>query len=341
MKRTTMADVARAAGTSTAVVSYVLNPGTRPVSEALRERVLAAVDELDYRPDRHARALRRRRGWGQIGFIVPDATLPLYGALVSHLERAGRARGQLLITGSTGFDIRVERELVQGLLDAGVDGLLAATIADARGVEALCAQARVPLVWVHNAGPHPSGVLVGADHVQAGRLAAEHLHTVHGRQRVAFVGSFLRAEAPTGDRGAVRDRHRGYVEVLAGNAEQILSDLTLPGAYRTVSERLASGPAPDGLVVGTFSQSAPVLRAVLDAGLRVPEDVAIVTFDSDPRNPYEAVTLTAVQQPVDLIAAHALDLVLGGGEAATGSPLWAVTLAAGESCGCTHKTLHP
>ncbi|HET9073996.1 MAG TPA: LacI family DNA-binding transcriptional regulator [Solirubrobacteraceae bacterium] len=357
-KRTTMADVARAAGTSTAVVSYVLNPGTRPVSDALRERVLVAVAELDYRPDRHARALRRRRGWRQIGVVVPDATLPLYGALVATLERQGRARGQLMITGSTGFVPAVELELVHGLLEAGVDGLVCATPADARAVDRLCAGARVPLVWLHNAEGHPGHALVGSDHVAAGRLATAHLHEHHGRRRVAFVGGFTRADAPFGDRDAVRDRHRGYAEVLGLGAEQIRTDLTLGGAYTALARRLAAADPPDGLVIGTFGQSAAVLRAALDAGLRVPEDLAIVTFDADPRNTYEPITLAAVQQQVDRIAQQAVELLTGAAETAehdateTGEPgelpagacgpgpgpqappLLGVIFRPGESCGC-------
>ena len=332
-KRTTMADVARAAGTSTAVVSYVLNPGTRPVSEDLRGRVLAAVEALDDRPDRHARALRRRRGWTQIGLVGPDATLPLYGALVATLEREGRARGQLMITGSTGFDPRVELELVHGLLEAGVDGLVCATPADARAVDGLCEGARVPLVWLHNAEGHPGHALIGSDHVSAGRLAATHLVEDHGRRRVAFVGAFTRADAPLGDRDAVRDRHRGYVEVLGHGAEQIRTDLTLAGAYTAMARRLTEADPPDGLVVGTFGQAAAVLRAALDAGLRVPGDLSIVTFDSDPRNTYEPITLAAVQQQVDRIAQQALDLLAD----TTAAPaLLDVTLRPGESCGCSH-----
>src|SRR4051812_14253353 len=108
MKRVTIADIAHRAGTSTAVVSYVLNPGSRPVSDVLRARVTAAMDELDYRPDRNARGLRLQSQWGQIGLLVPDLTFPLYAALAGCITRQGRARRQLVITGNTGFDVATE-----------------------------------------------------------------------------------------------------------------------------------------------------------------------------------------------------------------------------------------
>ncbi len=331
--RTTMADVARLAGTSTAVVSYVLNPGSRPVSDALRQRVLEAVEELDYRRNRNARALRRRRGWGQIGLVVPDVTLPLYGALVGHLEREGRARQQLVITGSTGFAPAVEVELVSGLLDAGVDGLVAASISDGESVSRLSAQARTPLVWVHNTRHRAGRPLVGSDHVASGRMAAEHLLTMHQRTNVAFVGGFTESDAPNGDREAVHDRYRGYAAVYRQQTLHIATDLTLAGAYRAVGERIRRTPAIDGLVVGTYGQSSAAVRAVMDAGLRVPADIAIVTFDGDPRNSYAPVVLSTVQQQVDVIAQLALDLTLGSDAATEPAPI-PVFFNSGESCGC-------
>lgn len=332
-KRTTMADVARLAGTSTAVVSYVLNPGSRPVSVTLRERVLEAIEELDYRPDRNARALRRQRDWGQIGVVVPDVTLPLYQALVGHLEREGRSRRQLVITGSTGFDPAVEVELVKGFLEAGVDGIVAASVSNADSVARMSAQARTPLVWVHNTSCVSMRPLVGSDHVAAGRMAAEHLMISHQCTDAAFVGGLTERDAPRGDWQAACDRYTGYAAVYGDRTRQITTDLTADDAYRAVARQFSLSCPPDALVVGTYGQASAALRAVLDVGLRVPEDVAIVTFDGDSRNSYAPIDMSTVQQHVDVIARMALDLALGHIGAAEPSRL-PVFLHAGESCGC-------
>ncbi len=341
MKRTTMADVARRAQTSTAVVSYVLNPGSRPVSDELRARVLAAVDELDYRRDRNARALRvAQHAWGQIGLVVPDVTLPLYGALVNQVERAGRSRQQLVITATTGFDPALEEEVVRGLVDAGVDALIAVSVTASERFAAIADAARVPLVWAHNSTTPSGHALVGSDHVAAGRMATEHLTDLHARRRLAFVGGFTDADGAVGDRHAVEDRYAGFTAALGGSGRQVRTDLGLAGAYAAVRALLAD-PTPDGrpvdgLVVGTYGQTAAVLRAIQDAGLRVPEDVAVISFDGDPRNDFGAVVLSTVQQDVDVIARTALDLVLGppAGRAATSSTPLPVHLHATESCGC-------
>jgi len=334
MTRVTIADIARHAGTSTAVVSYVLNPGTRPVSDKLRARVTKAMDELDYRPDRHARALRRRRRWGQIGLLVPDLTFPLYATIVGCVVREGRARSQLVITGNTGFDTTVEAELVHGFTDVGVDGLIVAGVLDGQATARACEAARIPIVWMHNNRHVVGSKVVNADHVLAGRLATEHL-VQHGRRDIVFVGGFTEDVTTSGDRDTVYQRYLGYESVVGDGGRHVATDLTLKGAYRQVSDFLAQHHPVGGLVVGTYGQAAAVLRAVTDAGLRVPDDLAVVAFDGDTRNSYGQIVLTTVQQHVEVMASTALDLVLGiRRQTDPSAESFDVYLSAGDSCGC-------
>ncbi len=330
----TIADIARRAGTSTAVVSYVLNPGSRPVSEALRARVTEAMDDLDYRPDRHARGLRRQSHWGQIGLLVPDLTFPLYAALAGSITRQGRGRRQLVITGNTGFDVATEAELVRGFADVGVDSLLVTGILDGNACARICRLARIPVIWVHTNRDIVGSKVVTADHVQAGRLAVQHLID-HGRTAIAFVGGFTEQDTTSGDRDTVHQRYAGYRSVVGADTRHIPTDLTLKGAYRMVREHLASSSAPDGVVVGTYGQAAAVLRALADSGLKVPDDVAVVAFDGDNRNAYGQIILTTVQQPLESMTEAALDLALGLRPESTSPPeLFEVSLSRGESCGC-------
>ena len=333
-KRVTIADIARRAGTSTAVVSYVLNPGSRPVSDRLRAKVTAAMDDLDYRPDRHARGLRRQSRWGQIGLLVPDLTFPLYAALAGCITRQGRARGQLVITGNTGFDIATEAELVRGFAEVGVDSLLVTGILDGHTCARICRHARIPVVWVHTNRDIVGSNVVTADHVEAGRLATQHLLD-HGRTAIAFVGGFTEQDTTSGDRDTVYQRYSGYESAVGVDGRQIPTDLTLGGAYRSVRRYLVDAAAPDGVVVGTQGQAAAVLRALSDAGLRVPDDVAVVSFDGDTRNAYGQIILTTVQQQLEAMTEVALDLALGlRAESADPPALFKVSLSRGESCGC-------
>lgn len=122
-KAPTLTDVARVAGTSTAVVSYVMNNGPRPVAAATRERVLAAAAELDYRPNRIARALRSRTT-GVVGLILADASNPYFGALARHVEQALDKRGKLTLTGNAGYSPHRQEHLADKFLAAQVDGLI-------------------------------------------------------------------------------------------------------------------------------------------------------------------------------------------------------------------------
>lgn len=178
--------------------------------------------------------------------------------------------------------------------------------------------------------------LVCADHVAAGRLAAAHLTEVHHCQDIAFVGSFTAEDVEYGDRETVAQRHEGFVSIT-GSDTLIRTDLTPEGAYRAISARLISGTAPpQGLVVGTNAQAAATMRAVTDAGLRVPADIRIVGFDAGTTQNFGQITLTSAQQPIETIAQHAIADVLDRAttdDSMERTPM-PVTLDRGESCGC-------
>jgi LacI family transcriptional regulator len=346
-KRPTLADVAARAGTSTAVVSYVMNDGPRPVSDTLRARVVAALDELNYRPNRVARALRRPRRWRQIGLLVPDLTMPLYGAFVGRVEVEARARGHLTMIGNTGFEADRELEFAAAFAEVGIDGLIVVGAVNAAATSATCTQARIPVVWVHNSRGAIDAPVVGADHVRAGSLAARHLSDTHGCTDVVFVGGLSGEDVEYGDRETVTQRYLGFSSVLGESARTITTDMTAAGSYAVVSDYLRTcARPPQGLVIGTYGQSAAVLRAVLDAGLRVPDDIRIIGFDADDANSYRPIILTTVQQPIEAITRRALDCLLDEvtGDAQitdcqiTDSGPLDVTLNLGETCGCALTT---
>lgn len=336
-KRPTLADVARHAGTSTAVVSYVLNNGPRPVSAPLRDRVVSAIEELNYRPDRRAQALRRPRRWRQIGLLVPDLTLPLFGAFAGRIEAEARARNHLTLIGNTGYDPERELEFAAAFAETGIDGLVVIGAANAPATAGLCVQERVPVVWMHSVRGAVAAPIVGVDHVHAGRLATRHLVDVHQCETVAFVGGFTEADAPHGDRETVQQRFAGGHAVLGDRLTQIHTDLTPAGAYATVTDflRRSAGTIPQAFITGTNAQAAATVRAVTDAGLAIPGDIRVVGFDRN-RNDYGQFDLTAVQQPVDTITRHALSHLLDDPatrEKAQLDPIES-TLSTGNTCGC-------
>lgn len=333
VKRPTLADVASRAGTSTAVVSYVLNNGPRPVSELLRVRVLSAIDDLNYRPDRRARALRRPRRWRQIGLLVPDLTLPLFGEFVGRIEVEARSREHLTMIGNTGYDPERELEFVTAFAEVGIDGIVAIGAANAQQTAELCRNERLPVVWMHNIRGELTTDIVGVDHVQAGRLVAQHLIDEHGCTDIAFVGGFTAEEVTHGDRETVQQRFDGVVAVAGSDTSHIRTDLTADSAHAAVAALLRDGRKPDALVVGTLGQVEATIRAVLDADLSIPGDLRIVGFDGR-LNEYGQFRLTAAQQPVDEIARRALDQLLDSSPSPTAQGLFMPSLKIGSTCGC-------
>lgn len=226
-------DVARLAGTSPAVVSYVMNNGPKPVSEAARRRVLAAVEQLGYRPNAVARSLRSRRTW-TIGVIASDSaggTSPFFGQFTRACEEVAWQRGYSVLLGNSAEDPARAEEYVRRFLERQVDGLvlMRVPVSHERAEEM---RGRVPVVTIdHTAPPHFSRLAV--DDVQGGFQATRHL-VEHGHRRIGFVGGPM-------DITPVRLRAAGWRRAL-GEAG-LLSDGSGPPEGSDVPD--GSGP-PDG-----------------------------------------------------------------------------------------------
>ena len=122
-QRVTRSDVAKEAGTSVAVVSYVINNGPRPVAEATRQRVLQAIKKTGYRPNGIARALAS--GSTQTyGLVAPDISNPFIASMAHALQREAFADGKVLLLGDAGDNSGRERELINNMLNRQVDGLI-------------------------------------------------------------------------------------------------------------------------------------------------------------------------------------------------------------------------
>ncbi len=195
--------MARLAGTSTAVVSYVINNGPRPVAPATRERVLAAIKELGYRPDRVAQAMASRRT-DLIGLIVPDARQPFFGEMAHAVEQAASERGKMVLVGNSDYIGEREVHYLRAFLGMRVSGLILVSHAlnDLAAAEIEAWDARV--VLLHERPEAIDDVAVVTDDLGGAQLAVRHL-LEHGYEYVACVGG-------TADTPAVGDPVSDHVE---------------------------------------------------------------------------------------------------------------------------------
>jgi len=195
-------DVARLAGVSSAVVSYVVNDGPRPVAAATKARVLDAIDKLGYRPNTAARSLITGRS-DLIGLVVPDVENQYFATLAKAVEKAAAARGVRLVLGQAQPDYLPE--LVESLAGHQVDGIITATPPPADLI-ARTGRLTFPLVKLSLDMSMDAVPSLSPDFYGGTQSAVRHLAEVHGHRRIALV---------TG--GSPMDvRERAWVDALHG-----------------------------------------------------------------------------------------------------------------------------
>lgn len=293
-RRPRLADVAAAAGVSTATASLVLRGKSGP-SEQTAADVVAAAGRLGYRPDRTASLLARRRS-ALVGVLF-DVSSPFHAELVDQLDREAADRGLDLVL-STVTSRRTERHAVETLIDFRCEGIiLLGPSAPTARLEAI--GAAIPAVVVGRTGtPHVQGVL--ASDALGLAEAVGHLLGL-GHERIAHVD---------GPRGSIATaRRRGYRAAMrrAGLAEQIR---VVPGGntetagLAAVSELLASGATA---VVAFNDRCAIGVRdGLIRAGRLIPQEVSIVGYDDGPVARLATISPTSVSQDPPALAAAAI-----------------------------------
>lgn len=186
MAKVTRDDVARLAGTSTAVVSYVINNGPRPVAPATRERVLAAIKELGYRPDRVAQAMASRRT-DLIGMIVPDARQPFFAEMAHAVEQAAAERGKMVLVGNSDYLDEREVHYLRAFLGMRVSGLILVSQGPSETAASEIEAWDARVVLLHHKPDAIDDVAVVTDDVGGAQLATRHL-LEHGVSYVACLG---------------------------------------------------------------------------------------------------------------------------------------------------------
>lgn len=300
-KRVTSGDVARRAGVSRTTVSFVLNDvAGMKISAETRRRVLQAAEELGYVPDAAARTLASGKT-STLGLIVGHSRLIRVDAFIPQLLQAladvCREHGYRLLLESAehadqpgAYERLVRAKQIDGLV------VLNPRPGDAQ-LRALI-ETDFPLVLIGRS-PHPAAYSVNteADPVPpATRQTTEHLIGL-GHRRIAFI-HFRPFEDPATDA-----RLRGYLDALAAAGIAHDADLVRPGdysadsGYDAMTELLAAWPRPTALVAGNDTIALGAMAAVHEAGLRVPDDVAVVGHDDIPIARYAVPSLTTVRVP--------------------------------------------
>ncbi|HUO75024.1 MAG TPA: LacI family DNA-binding transcriptional regulator [Solirubrobacteraceae bacterium] len=305
----TIFDVAALAGVSKSTVSNVVR-GADEVSDATRARVVAAIAQLNYKPNAIARQFVKQRTT-MIGVLVGDLDNPYYAQMSRVVERAAFRHGYTAMFCNIEGDDDLAVKGVEALLEHRVAGVVClAFIERTPELEESLRRAGVPIVFV---GLHERwGDSVGPRDSEGGRLATEHLVAL-GHRRIAYV------RTPLVDASGDRARFSGYRAALKAAGREAPgtfgwqpgADLLRTGRRSVTFERALRGPgAPTALFVSNDIGAISLIEACESRGIRVPGDVSIVGFDDIAIASLHRISLTTIAQPLDYQAEQAVSMLL-------------------------------
>lgn len=264
-------DVAKLAGVSKGTASRVLN-NRGYISQQTRERIEAAVKELNYYPNENARNLLKRRS-GMIGVVVPTITYPYYSEMISFLEKFLKASGYKILLCNTSFSSGASQDYIKLLNNNRVDG---AIIFNYKLTEQDYASLSFPIVSIDR-HIRDEASYVASDHVQGGTLAADCLLRCGCRHVIQIGGSF-EDDAPW------NIRHQVFRDIMAKHQvdcfsyEQVRDSHTFHDYRQIVLGLLREHPETDGIFCNDLCAAA-VLNAAMSLQLRVPEQLKIIGYD--------------------------------------------------------------
>jgi DNA-binding LacI/PurR family transcriptional regulator len=301
-------DIAERAGVSLATVSNVVN-GYRPVGEQTRVKVQQAIDELGYSPNLSARHLRRGRT-GLIALAIPELNNPYFAELAGAAIREAAGLGYTLVMEDTAGDRERELTLADGSRQHIIDGLIFSPVQIGRD-EVLARTSTTPLVLIGEGVydvPHDH---IAIDNIAASHVAVQHLVSLD-RRRIAFIG------APADiNRASAALRVRGYREALAAAGlpydPALVAGTSLFGrvdGLLAMRALLARDELPDAVFAYNDLIAIGAMRAIGEAGLRVPDDVAVIGIDDIEEGRFSTPTLTTISPDKEHIGRLAVQALI-------------------------------
>lgn len=321
-RRVTMADVARSAGVSPTTASFVLSGRTdMRISEASRDKVLEAARVLGYRPNVTARSLRTK-STQTIGLVSDTiTTTPFAGEVIRGALEAARARDHQLFITETGGDKAAEPALINGLLDRQVDALIYAAMYTQYVTPAKELHGR-RVVLLNCLAPGFDAPSVIPDEVEAGRDAGRTLINAGHTSGIWAIGGHQAIPATPEGVFAGNERMRGLREVLSGAGVELEGvvecDWNAEDGYRELGALLAAGRRPRALVCSTDRVSFGAYQALAEAGLTIPEDVSVVSYDDQDIASWLRPALSTLALPHYELGRTAVELILGDGPLGAG-----------------------
>lgn len=307
---TRMKDIARDLGVSVITISKVLR-NHPDVGDETRERVLARVKELDYRPNLAARSLVTGRTY-LVGLVVPDLLHPFFAEIAKSLSEALRMSGYYLIVSSSDEDPDLEEQEINQLLARRLDTLIIASCRSTVELFFRIEKQKTPYVLIDRILPGLSANFVGVDDEAVGMLATKHLIDI-GCKRIAHIRG---PETTPGIR-----RVEGYKRALTQSGMKVNEDYIIAEPKGDVETRQRGAEAmrrllnlkarPDGVFCFNDPLAMGAMNYALDQGMKIPEDVAIIGCGNLHYDDALSVPLSSINQHSRQIGREAARIALG------------------------------
>ncbi len=301
-----MKDIAEDLGVSLMTVSKALRNHS-DISQPTRDRVLKRMRELNYQPDWIARSMVTRRTY-LVGLVLPDLMHSFFAEVAKGVARKLQPLGYQVVISDTGEDGEVEQRQVEVLVNRKVDGLIIASAQRSGRLEMFQALERnkIPYVLIDRMLAGAEAHYVGVKDDDLGALATSHL-IQQGCRRIAHI------RGPAVATGV--GRLRGYRRALARQGMEVKPEYIASGqygdntGYEAMQQLLQTNPRPDGVFCYNDPVAAGAIKAILEAGLRVPEDIAIVGAGNVHYSDLLRVPLSTVDQSSTAIGETAAELL--------------------------------
>lgn len=298
-------DVARQARVSQSAVSRVFTPGAS-VSLEMRKRVLAAAAALNYRPNALARSLITGRS-RLIGLIVAYLDNQYYPVVLERLCAALQARGyhvMIFIASQANADVE---DVLGEILDHQVDGIIMASAALSSTLARRCAERGVPVVQFNRSQDDPALSTVMSDNAAGGQLLARFL-VAGGHKRIGYIAGWEEASTQ-------RDREAGFRQGLAEAGQELhardTGHYTFEGAQEATRRMFGDRRRPDAVFVANDHMAIAAMDVLrFELGLRVPQDVSLVSYDDAPQAAWPTYALTGIRQPTDAMVAASVEIMM-------------------------------
>ena len=302
----TIREVADKAGVSIATVSYVVN-GTRYVSDELTNRVLQAMEELDYVPNQMARSLRGG-GTRIIGFIAPGYATLYFAEIGAAIERAAASQGYSVIYCNSLRDLEKEKAYIDDLITKKVDGIIFCNIGQSDAEQVRLLRQGIPVVLMdwNLEGTKTDCILL--NEWRGGRLAAEHLLSL-GHRRIACIACCV-------ENIPLLKRVEGFRQALKEGGAPLLDEYLVEGGYSVRSgkeamRQLINLPNRPTAVFMTIDEMAiGALIATQEAGLVVPDDISLIGYDNVSLTAELFPPLTTVNKKIPVMCRKAVDMLI-------------------------------